>query len=226
MKPFRALFLVGFLPFAAPSQADTVTPPTGSDVCLLSSLDLTAVTYFDDSGKNGVQADKATYGGDLLVRGTTYASGVGTHAPSQFVVKVNGATEFHALFAIDDAANHGAGAGRKSFRAVCLEDAFCRPRYGGVGKSLGRGGVAHAGGQAKELAGVGRERGDIAAHPFCMESGEGEGAFAAARYAGHHDKTPGRHAKMRYAQIVRACAAKCDCPVVGNGNLLFHFREK
>jgi len=109
MKLIPAL-LIGLLSFSPQAFADTVTLPTGDEVCPLSSLDLTTVTYFDDSGKNSVQADKATFGTDLLVRGTTYASGVGTHAPSKFVVKVNGATEFHALFGIDDAA---AGAGRR-----------------------------------------------------------------------------------------------------------------
>lgn len=104
MKPFSALLLTGFLLTIPQAYADTVTPPPGGDICPLSSLDLTAVTYFDDSGKNSVHADKAIFGSDLLVRGTAYASGVGTHAPSKFVVRVNGATEFHALLGIDDAA--------------------------------------------------------------------------------------------------------------------------
>lgn len=80
MKPFFTLLFAVLLFFSVPSHAGTVTPPSGGDICLLSSLDLTAVTYFDDSGKNSVRADKATFGSDLLVRGTTYASGVGTHA--------------------------------------------------------------------------------------------------------------------------------------------------
>ena len=89
---------------SAKARAATVSPPTGSNVCLLSSLDLSVVTYFNDDGKNGVNADKATFGTPLVVAGTTYASGVGTHAPSKFVIKVNGATEFHAVFGIDGAA--------------------------------------------------------------------------------------------------------------------------
>lgn len=79
-------------------------PPTGNDVCLLSSLDLTTVTYFNDDNKNKVYADKATFGTPLIIAGKTYTTGVGTHAPSKFVVKVNGAKSFHAIFGIDAAA--------------------------------------------------------------------------------------------------------------------------
>lgn len=79
-------------------------PPTGNDVCLLSSLDLTTVTYFNDDNKNKVYADKATFGTPLIIAGNTYTTGVGTHAPSKFVVKVNGAKSFHAIFGIDAAA--------------------------------------------------------------------------------------------------------------------------
>lgn len=80
------------------------SPPIGNDVCLLSSLDLTTVTYFNDDNKNKVYADKATFGTPLIIAGNTYTTGVGTHAPSKFVVKVNGAKSFHAIFGIDGAA--------------------------------------------------------------------------------------------------------------------------
>lgn len=86
------------------AKAETITPPTGNDVCLLSSLDLTTVTYFNDENKNKVYADKATFGTPLIIAGDTYTTGVGTHAPSKFVVKVNGAKSFHAIFGIDGAA--------------------------------------------------------------------------------------------------------------------------
>lgn len=85
------------------AKAETITP-TGNDVCLLSSLDLTTVTYFNDDNKNKVYADKATFGTPLIIAGNTYTTGVGTHAPSKFVVKVNGAKSFHAIFGIDAAA--------------------------------------------------------------------------------------------------------------------------
>lgn len=71
---------------------------------MLSSLDLTTVTYFNDDNKNKVYADKATFGTPLIIAGNTYTTGVGTHAPSKFVVKVNGAKSFHAIFGIDAAA--------------------------------------------------------------------------------------------------------------------------
>lgn len=71
---------------------------------MLSSLDLTTVTYFNDDNKNKVYADKATFGTPLIIAGDTYTTGVGTHAPSKFVVKVNGAKSFHAIFGIDAAA--------------------------------------------------------------------------------------------------------------------------
>lgn len=86
------------------AKAETITPPTGNDVCLLSSLDLTTVTYFNDDNKNKVYADKATFGTPLIIASNTYTTGVGTHAPSKFVVKVNGAKSFHAIFGIDAAA--------------------------------------------------------------------------------------------------------------------------
>lgn len=86
------------------AKAETITPPTGNDVCLLSSLDLTTVTYFNDDNKNKVYADKATFGTPLIIADNTYTTGVGTHAPSKFVVKVNGAKSFHAIFGIDAAA--------------------------------------------------------------------------------------------------------------------------
>lgn len=88
-----------------------VNPTTGDGICQLGTLDLTTVTYFDDSGKTAVRADKNTLGGALVIKGTTYESGVGTHADSKFVVKVNGATKFHAVLGIDDGADNKADHG-------------------------------------------------------------------------------------------------------------------
>lgn len=103
VSALMALFFVSVLGIVD-AKAETVTPPTGNDVCLLSSLDLTTVTYFNDDNKNKVYADKATFGTPLIIAGDTYTTGVGTHAPSKFVVKVNGAKSFHAIFGIDGAA--------------------------------------------------------------------------------------------------------------------------
>lgn len=103
VSTLMALFFVSVLGIVD-AKAETITPPTGNDVCLLSSLDLTTVTYFNDDNKNKVYADKATFGTPLIIAGDTYTTGVGTHAPSKFVVKVNGAKSFHAIFGIDAAA--------------------------------------------------------------------------------------------------------------------------
>lgn len=103
VSALMALFFVSVLGIVD-AKAETVTPPTGNDICLLSSLDLTTVTYFNDDNKNKVYADKATFGTPLIIAGDTYTTGVGTHAPSKFVVKVNGAKSFHAIFGIDGAA--------------------------------------------------------------------------------------------------------------------------
>lgn len=103
VSALMALFFVSVLGIVD-AKAETITPPTGNDVCLLSSLDLTTVTYFNDDNKNKVYADKATFGTPLIIAGNTYTTGVGTHAPSKFVVKVNGAKSFHAIFGIDGAA--------------------------------------------------------------------------------------------------------------------------
>ena len=103
VSALMALLLVSVLGIVD-AKAETITPPTGNDVCLLSSLDLTTVTYFNDDNKNKVYADKATFGTPLIIAGDTYTTGVGTHAPSKFVVKVNGAKSFHAIFGIDAAA--------------------------------------------------------------------------------------------------------------------------
>lgn len=103
VSALMALLLVSVLGIVD-AKAETITPPTGNDVCLLSSLDLTTVTYFNDDNKNKVYADKATFGTPLIIAGDTYTTGVGTHAPSKFVVKVNGAKSFHAIFGIDTAA--------------------------------------------------------------------------------------------------------------------------
>lgn len=85
--------------------------PTGDDICQLSTLDLSTVTFYNDNGKTAVRANQNTLGGSLVIKGTTYESGVGTHADSKFVVKVNGATKFHAIIGIDDGAQNKDGHG-------------------------------------------------------------------------------------------------------------------
>lgn len=57
-------------------------------------------------GGHPCQADQSVEGRTLLIRGRGYASGVGTHANSKIVVKLNGnAKSFHAIVGIDDEAD-------------------------------------------------------------------------------------------------------------------------
>ncbi len=77
----------------------TVTPPSSDNICLLSSLDISKITCL--SGEK-VYADASTNNNPITIRGTVYTSGVGTHAPSRIVVKVNGATRFKTFVGIDD----------------------------------------------------------------------------------------------------------------------------
>ncbi len=103
-KQYATALLLALGSTAAMGQSVTYDTPVGDDIVALSSLDLSTVTYYNDSGKNGVIANKTTFSGDLVVRDTLYTCGVGTHAPSKFVVEVNGAKTFHARFGIDDGA--------------------------------------------------------------------------------------------------------------------------
>ncbi|MCM1028264.1 MAG: NPCBM/NEW2 domain-containing protein [Pseudoflavonifractor sp.] len=91
--------------------AVTVPAPSGSGIVELSSLDLSKITCFDDAGKTKVRANEATLGGPIVMKDTTYTSGIGTHAPSQAFFRLNGASRFQASLGIDDGAdlkaNHG-----------------------------------------------------------------------------------------------------------------------
>lgn len=55
--------------------------------------------------------NQSSNGQTLTINGVTYDNGVGVHAESKFIVKLNGAAEFHTLVGIDDEAdqkdNHG-----------------------------------------------------------------------------------------------------------------------
>lgn len=69
------------------------------------------ITCYDDAGKTKPRANQTTTGGTMVVEGVTYTSGIGTHAPSVMIVKLNGATSFMGIIGVDDAAdqkdNHG-----------------------------------------------------------------------------------------------------------------------
>lgn len=102
----RNLLLAGCvvaMPAAMRADNVTVDPPTGENICLLSALDLSTITCL--SGET-VRANKSTQNNPITVRDTVYTTGVGTHAPSVAIVKINGATRFVTRVGIDDEADN------------------------------------------------------------------------------------------------------------------------
>lgn len=97
-------FLTSFME-SATAQV-TIAPPEGDNICLLSSLEVSKVTCMQGER---VYADASTNNNPLTIRDTVYTSGIGTHAPSKIVVKVNGATRFFSLVGIDDECSSDAG---------------------------------------------------------------------------------------------------------------------
>lgn len=92
------------------SIALAATLSANADVIALADMDLSYITCL--SGE-AVHKNQSTKGTDLAIRGTVYG-GVGTHAPSKCIIRLNGATEFHTLLGITDSAespstkaNHG-----------------------------------------------------------------------------------------------------------------------
>ena len=53
---FFALVVMAYSVIATSLKAHVLASPNATGVCQLSSLDLTKVTYFNDNGKNSVQA--------------------------------------------------------------------------------------------------------------------------------------------------------------------------
>lgn len=73
----------------------------GAEIIPLSTLDLSLCT----NGWGTIHANASIDGNPLTLKGQTYESGVGLHAPAMVVVKLNGAvTRFHTLLGIDDEA--------------------------------------------------------------------------------------------------------------------------
>ena len=91
----------------------------------LSSMDLTAMT----TGWESAKADKSIDGKPLKIAGTAYATGVGTHADSEFSVVLDGkAEEFIAEVGVDDETDGKGSAefqvtvdGRKAFSSGLLK---------------------------------------------------------------------------------------------------------
>lgn len=109
---FRSLAAVAFVWAQSPLAAQvTVNPPQGDGICEFSTLDLAKITCFDDNGRTKVHANRTTLNNPIVLRDTTYTSGVGTHAPSKAIIDVKGATRFIARLGVDDeassAAEHG-----------------------------------------------------------------------------------------------------------------------
>lgn len=76
--------------------------PNGEEIIPLSSLDLSLCT----NGWGTIKVNKSIDNNPIIVKGQTYASGVGTHADAKVVVKLNGAvTAFHAILGVDDEVN-------------------------------------------------------------------------------------------------------------------------
>lgn len=93
------------LPNIAQAQDNVVNPPSGNNICEMSSLDLSPITCLDDNGKTKVNANKTTKGNAIVINGITYTSGVGVHAPSKAVFNVKGAKTFKAILGVNDEAS-------------------------------------------------------------------------------------------------------------------------
>lgn len=87
---------------ALADNIDIPDAPDGLQHIPLSSLDITKTTC----GWRTPQVNKSINGNTLTLNGNTYSSGVGTHGPSQIIVKINGSTtDFYATLGIDDEIN-------------------------------------------------------------------------------------------------------------------------
>lgn len=105
------------------AQSVTVDIPEGDNICAMSSLDLTKMTCFDDAGKTKARANQSTLGNPIIIRDTLYTSGVGTHAPSKAIIKINGATRFIASLGTDDGAEQKAQHGVMDYVvSLCTPD--------------------------------------------------------------------------------------------------------
>lgn len=84
----------------------------------LSDMDLSKGTCGDGRSP---KKNLATEGTALTVRGTVYDNGVGVHAESKFIVKLNGATAFHTLVGIDDKAKQQADHGHADYAIIGVD---------------------------------------------------------------------------------------------------------
>ncbi len=88
--------------FALPVCAETITPPVSTDevdIALLGDMEVEKGTTGWEGHPN--QRNLSIDGNPLTMKGNTYTSGMGTHASSKVIVKLNGATRFVATVGID-----------------------------------------------------------------------------------------------------------------------------
>ncbi len=84
-------------------RAETINPPVSNserDIALLGDMDVEKGTTGWAGHPN--RQNRSIDGNALTLNGNVYTSGVGTHASSKIIVKLNGATKFSAVLGIDD----------------------------------------------------------------------------------------------------------------------------
>lgn len=122
-KHALGVLALALFPLGMHAQSVTVDLPEGSNICAMSSLDLTKMTCFDDAGKTKARANRSTLGNSIIVCDTLYTSGVGTHAPSKAVIKINGAKRFVANLGVDAEADKKADHGVMDYEIrLCTAD--------------------------------------------------------------------------------------------------------
>lgn len=102
-KYISSIMLVSTITISAQNMVKLPTQGSnGEQIIPLSSLDISKMP----SGWRTTQANKTVEGNTLTLKGVQYESGVGTHASSTIVIKLNGAvTRFSAVLGIDDEVN-------------------------------------------------------------------------------------------------------------------------
>ncbi|MDE7125011.1 MAG: NPCBM/NEW2 domain-containing protein, partial [Muribaculaceae bacterium] len=109
----------------AASYTSVVEPTAGTGIIQMSELDLSPVTFFEDEGKTGVRANYTTNtrsNDPIVLKGVWYKSGVGTHATSKAVIKLNGSTHFYSVLGVDDDADNKADHGIVDYKVTLYKD--------------------------------------------------------------------------------------------------------
>lgn len=103
-----------------------------ADEIALSAMDLTKITCFDSDSKVAVRPNLSTSGNLLTLKGKVYTTGVGTHAPSKTIVKLNGATDFDCLIGVDDESKSISGHGIIDYVVSLYKDKKPETRFSGT----------------------------------------------------------------------------------------------